>query len=382
MDRNDQIIPAHKTYDKGDLFWLVYLIFFLIEPLARHSVPYWMESLAYVAVYIGLYLTFLRYCHLQLRIACLGLMFLLGMLTYPHNAGGTCFMIYSAALMPFLTSSVPWIVAGLLTESALLAAEGAWFHISPYSWFSSILLVITIGGSNIVFAQKQRADRKLRMKQEELESLAAVAERERIARDLHDVLGHTLSVIVLKAELANRLLQRELERVPGVSSEPSQAPDLQTLQRARTEIGDVERTARTALAEVREAIGGYRARGFAAEVEAARSTLASAGVTLVTAGSQQAAVLSAAEETVLALALREAVTNIVRHARASTCRLHLRVEDGRHRLSIEDNGQHNTGHEGNGLRGMRERVEALGGQLWLTREAGTRLTIEIPQRAI
>ena len=80
-------------------------------------------------------------------------------------------------------------------------------------------------------------------------ALAAVAERERIARDLHDVLGHTLSVIVLKAELAGRLLR------------DSASPDT---ARAAAEIGDVERTARTALAEVREAIGGYRARGLGA----------------------------------------------------------------------------------------------------------------------
>ena len=222
--------------------------------------------------------------------------------------------------------------------------------------------MVVIGGSNIFFAQKKRADSKLRLAQEEIEALAAMAERERIARDLHDVLGHTLSVIVLKAELAKRLIATNPER-------------------ATAEIEDVESTARTALAEVREAIGGYRTRGLIAEIEAARHTLDTAGVALQSTAREADAVgLSAAEETVLSLALREAVTNIVRHARAKTCRLRLVSQDGRRRLLIEDDGEHPLAREGNGLRGMRERVEALGGSLSLEREGGTRLLIELPLR--
>ena len=134
---------------------------------------------------------------------------------------------------------------------------------------------------------------KLRSAQAENVELAAVAERERIARDLHDVLGHTLSVIVLKAELAGRLLARDT---------PEEA------RRAAAEIADVEHTARTALAEVREAIGGYRSKGLSAEIEQARQTLRAAGVQLECAAAPPS--LRAREETVLSLAVREAVTNI------------------------------------------------------------------------
>ena len=84
--------------------------------------------------------------------------------------------------------------------------------------------------------------------------------------------------------------------------------------------------------------------------------------------------------TVLALALREAVTNIVRHARAKTCRLRFITEGGRRKLHVEDDGEHPLVREGNGLRGMRERVESLGGSLRVEREHGTRLLIEIPLR--
>lgn len=373
MNDNDPVIPAHKKIDGSDLFWLVYLIFFLIEPVARHSAVLWAETAGYLAAYVGLYLLFLRSCNPRVRGPVLAGMALLGFASYPHNNGGTCFLIYAAALLPFVLSSVPWVFAGLLLEAALLAAEGAWFHISPYSWVSSVLLIGTIGGSNIYVAQKHRADRKLRLKQEEVEALAAVAERERIARDLHDVLGHTLSVIVLKSELAGRLLRRELDQG---------APDGGTVERAAAEIADVETTARTALAEVREAIGGYRARGLPAEIEAARRTLVSAGVVLHTEGDLRPAALPAAQETVLSLALREAVTNIVRHAGATECRLRLLCEDGHYRLSVEDNGRAASPlREGNGLRGMRERVETLGGRLLLHKGPGTQLTIELPQHA-
>jgi len=173
-------------------------------------------------------------------------------------------------------------------------------------------------------------------------------------------------VIVLKAELAGRLLR------------DSASPDT---ARAAAEIGDVERTARTALAEVREAIGGYRARGLGAEIEAARRTLDAACVTLVAESTPtQNAALSPQEETVLALALREAVTNIVRHARATTCTLRFATEGGQRWLLISDDGQQSELREGNGLRGMRERVESVGGQLSMESSGGTRLLISLPLR--
>jgi two-component system sensor histidine kinase DesK len=113
-------------------------------------------------------------------------------------------------------------------------------------------------------------------------------------------------------------------------------------------------------------------------MEAARAVLEAADVQLEITGVPALSNLHPAEETVLALALREAVTNIVRHAKAHTCRLRFAVERGRHSLVIEDDGQHAVEREGNGLRGMRERVESMGGRLLLEREHGTRLSIELP----
>jgi len=360
---------TRRRMDRGDFFWLAYLVFYFLDPLFRRSLVYWLECLGFAAIFVALYVGLFKLRQLELRVACIVGMYLLGALTYPINSGAITFFIYCAAMLPFVVRSVRAVIICFVVEAVLVVTEG-WLlyrspqHLSLWSSVSALFFITVVGGSNIFFAQKQRADCKLRMAQEEIEALAAVAERERIARDLHDVLGHTLSVIVLKAELAGRLLERG-----------------EDTSRAAQEIADVERTARSALAEVRETIGGYRARGLAAEMDAARNVLTAAGVRLEVDGLPVPGTLRPAEETVMALALREAVTNVVRHAQATTCRLRFTVQDGRHSLVIQDDGQHTALHEGNGLRGMRERVELLGGKFQLEREHGTRLLIELPATA-
>ena len=128
-------------------------------------------------------------------------------------------------------------------------------------WYWAMAAVISalIGAVTIQAAAKAAGDAKLRLAQAEVERLAKLAERERIARDLHDVLGHTLSVVVLKSELAQKLIARDPAR-------------------AAAEMGDVERIARDGLAEVRQAITGYRSSGLAAEIEHVRETLVAAGI--------------------------------------------------------------------------------------------------------
>ena len=356
--------------------WTAYTGFFFIQPILEPSVRLWALTLAATLVFFAIYALYLRAndrAHpvrfWPVRFWIIGAFYLLGVVCFPWNNGASTFFVYTAAFLPFAITSKRIVLSLFVLETLLIAAEGYIFRnhhgFIAVPWpdtFIAIFLVLIIGGSNIFFAEQRRADSKLRMAQEEVEALAAVAERERIARDLHDVLGHTLSVIVLKAELAKRL----------IASDPA---------RATTEIADVETIGRSALAEVREAIGGYRARGLGAELEAARSTLAAAGVALLTDLKPDTSGLSAAEETVLALAIREAVTNIVRHARAKTCRLRFVTEHGRRKLLVEDDGEHPLVLEGNGLRGMRERIESIGGSLRVEREHGTRLLIEIPLRS-
>jgi len=213
----------------------------------------------------------------------------------------------------------------------------------------------------------------------ELNRLAKVAERERIARDLHDVLGHTLSLIALKTELAGRILSRNSDA-----------------ERARAEMADVENISRQALVEVQQTILGDRSETLEEELERASSTLRTAGIEVDF--ERERLSVDAVHESVLGFALREAVTNIVRHSRASTCHIRLRqtaheclleVQDDGHgclqqggqkegQMEGQKEGSREGQKEGEGLRGMRERVEAIGGSVRRDVSTGTRLSIRLP----
>jgi two-component system sensor histidine kinase DesK len=342
-----------------DYIWLIYSLFFFIAPFQRRSLRYWLVFAAFYIAFFSLYSGLIFSRSKRQSYLMLGLMWALGLAYMPFNEtiGGT--FVYVAAFLPFITESLPIVLGTFLALAASVVIEGYFLHITPWAWGFVAAFCLIIGISNLLMSQRVRTNAKLELAHEEIEHLAKLAERERIARDLHDVLGHTLSVIVLKSELAGRLFERDP-------------------QRAREEIADVEQVSRKALSEVREAIGGYRSEGLAAEIERAHRTLDAAGVTLTCESKPPS--LSVAEETVLALAMREAVTNIVRHAQASQCRMRFDAEEDRTSLTVEDDGRGNIRQEGNGLRGMRERIESLGGKFTIDGRQGTRLCIDIPVR--
>jgi two-component system sensor histidine kinase DesK len=190
--------------------------------------------------------------------------------------------------------------------------------------------------------------------------LMVAEERLRFARDLHDLLGHSLSVIVLKAELAGKLAVASPERVAG-------------------EVADIERVARQALADVREAVSGYREASLTAEIEEARSALLAAGVDVRV--QPLADPLPAMTENVLAWALREAVTNVIRHAGATAARISLARRDGRAELEVTDDGRGAADFKaGNGLTGIRERVAGRNGEVEFGPDpgGGFRLRVSVP----
>jgi two-component system, NarL family, sensor histidine kinase DesK len=351
--------PDIGTQSNTGYIWLAYSAFFIIDPIMSHSRRLWIESGIIYAIFLITYVCYMKARTTSQRRGLIVAFYILGLVSLPINSGGSSFFIYCAAFLPFVVPAVPVFVTVLIAQALGLLLEGWLLHINPIALLFTSFLMIVVGVSNAFIAKQKRDDAKLRMAHEEIEQLAALAERERIARDLHDVLGHTLSVIVLKSELAGRLIERDP-------------------QRAAQEIADVEKTARTALSEVRQAIGGYRSQGLSAEMELARNTLQSAGVAL--ACESPLPQLHAAEETVLCLAVREAVTNIVRHAQATHCSMRFTTSsDGYQSLLIADDGAQPKLQEGNGLRGMRERVQSLGGRLSITTDPGVSLLIELPQ---
>jgi len=355
-------ILKDKDHGWSPLLWVVYLGFFFIDPVISHaSFRIWFLDITGATVFLFLYFGLFALQNPK-AVLHIGGMVLLGVLFMPIDGGASTFFIFAAAMLPFCVDTKTAAVVGLLTVGVVGAVEGLLLHINGWTLFYSALFPVVIGAGNTFFAERNRMNRKLRKANEEIEHLAKVAERERIARDLHDVLGHTLSVITLKSELAGKLIDRDP-------------------QRAGKEIREVEEISRQALSEVRDAIRGYRAKGLAAELAQAKATLETAGLA-VQCDAATTVKLPAMQESVLSLAVREGVTNVVRHAQARTCRLRLDQQNGSCRLEIHDDGLGFSSTEGNGLRGMRERVEMLGGTLERRNESGTTLTITLPLKEI
>jgi len=353
-----KLYPNDDEHRWMPLIWLPFMLWFFVDPLwQKNASPLlWISNTVFGLVFIYLYLYSFSRPEPRRLYAIIAMNVMSAALITSHNGAVACLLVYAIASGGF-TISLPRVLALIGVDVGLLGIYS--YHLKlplPY-WLSMLLLIVLVGMGNHFGAKSHCAAEKLKRADEEIEHLAKVAERERIARDLHDLLGHTLSLITLKAELARKLVDRDP-------------------QRAKQEMRDVEQTSRAALADVREAISGYRGEGLAAELIRARKTLETAGIAVDCEVGELP--LSPAQETVLALALREAVTNVVRHAQARQCSVRLQRDKNLCTLEIADNGLGADAPEGNGLRGMRERLEAIGGSLQRQCEAGTRLVIHLP----
>ena len=282
----------------------------------------------------------------------------LGFAVTPANPGAQGYIIYASAFFGMNSN----LRAALRNTTFILILYVSEWMALGFPWIyllNAICVGLAVGLMNVNFMRKYEREAELKLSHDEVRRLAALAERERIGRDLHDLLGHTLSLITLKSELANKLFERDIGA-------------------ARREMADVERVARDALAQVRRAVTGIRAAGFAAELASARLLLESNGVMLrYELGDLN---IPVEIETVLAMTVREAVTNIQRHARASCARVSLHARDRMLVLTVEDNGCGGAIAPGNGLSGMRERLVAIGAELRIEspRGKGTVLTASLP----
>ena len=257
----------------------------------------------------------------------------------------------------------------LLTLGANVSMDGGittanWLQIIPLA-----LLVRGLGLDMIGFVRLSDALRELQRAREELAHQAVMEERLRMARDLHDLLGHTLSLITLKSELAGRLLKKNSHA-------------------ATEQVHEVERVARQALREVREAVAGYRQRTLRGELDGARQILEAAGIECTIEYEPQS--LPPSIDMVLAWFVREGVTNVIRHSRAQHCRIYITSSDGYIRAEINNDGylrkESSTVEWGSGLSGLAERVAKEGGKLEVERPPtsngpGFQLSVEIPTRS-
>lgn len=346
-----------------DWVHLLWSIWIFVTPLFDHGVAgYTLTWATWTAITYPLFLLLFGMVQVSARrrVAwyALGMvaMCLLGLRWYPS---GMSYLVYGCIFLYQSRLSVRRYFGALVLINALfvliawrLGYPAALLVLMPGTVFivSAIIMVEHMG--------KQR-DAAWALSQEEVRRLAATAERERIGRDLHDLLGHTLSLITLKLELSRKLFDRDA-------------------QAARREVEEAERVARHALSEVRNAVSGIRATDLAAELASARLLLESSGVHLDYELPQMD--LPPEIEHSLSLVLREAVTNIARHAGASTAKIELQRDPACLRMRISDDGRGGVEKHGNGLSGIGERLRALKGSLAIesVRRHGTTLKISVP----
>lgn len=339
---------------------LVYLVFVFVPLLFMPRVAWTALAASVLAslLFVPIYVRTLR-DHGPRPLLAIAAVACIGLALVPFNPGGNTFIIYTLAMAGTM----------LPPRRALRVSAGAWLMLVLAFWLSGYDATTTaaysgmglvVGGMVLLGTVYGRIEKRqtaaLQLSQDEVRRLATLAERERIARDLHDLLGHTLSVVVLKSELAGKLLDRDPKA-------------------AREQIREVETVARNALAEVRQAVSGIRHSGLLAELAACRLSLLSAGVRL----DQQLQPLDllAPVEAALALCLREAITNVLRHADACLVEVTLRTDGDTLLLSIRDDGRGGIVKEGNGLLGMRERAASIGAQIDISSVAGEGSTLSI-----
>ena len=268
--------------------------------------------------------------------------------------------------LSFRSAAIAVFALTLLTLGVSVGIRGG---ISSADWLEIIPLVLLVRGLGldmIGFVRLSDALRELHLVREELARQAVTEERLRMARDLHDLLGHTLSLITLKSELAGRLLEKD----PRTATQ---------------EIHEVERVARQALREVREAVAGYRQQDLRGELDAARQILAAAGITCTI--EREVGALPAGVDTALAWVGREGVTNVIRHSRAKHCLIRVTSTGEQTCAEIVNDGnaleKAGTDQTGSGLVGLAERVAKQGGHMEAGPQSmgdnpGFRLRVEIP----
>jgi len=342
----------------GQMVWIVTL---LLVPLSvRGFAPSWFVPTIlsmFVFVYLHMQVYFGSPRRLYWYVAGMAVM---GIGLWPANPVALGYVVSACTALSVTPSFRLWLRGTALMVLASLVAALLWVDVPLWVLLVMFIGSVLGGSGNFLYINNLRKDADLRLSQIEVRRLATLAERERIGRDLHDLLGHTLSLVAIKSELARRLA---LDDPP----------------RAQCEMAEVEKVARHALAEVRAAVTGMRRGDLAAELISARLMLEASGVTFH-GDLPDGMLLPPAVEAPLALVLREAITNIHRHARASEACVRFDIGKERFDMQISDNGCGGLSAHGNGVSGMRERVRALGGQLEIDSPSGrgTRLRVSVP----
>jgi two-component system sensor histidine kinase DesK len=361
--------PLSRSRALAGLVWLGFIVAPLIDAIGHggHGLSY-AATIAAAAAFAGVYvwLVFIWIDERRRWRAWVlsGLLAALAIALTVFSRSSWGYLFSYVAAVSALTAPEGWGFPAVLVSAGVAAAATALGGGNAGAAGGYAISTVGVGLLLTLMRDLRVRNQELNEARAELARTAVAAERERFARDLHDLLGHSLSVIAIKAELAGRLL-------------PGRVDD------ARDEIRDVEQVARQALGEVREAVSGYHQPTLAGEMEGARVALSAAGI--IAEFERSPVSLAPEVEAVLAWAVREGATNVIRHSGASHCQVRVLagladaavevLDDGAGRGLLTDGAS-----SGNGLSGLRERAERLRGRI----EAGAapgggfRLTVSVP----
>ena len=379
--------PSRTARIGGTAFtavWLLYLIGPVVKLFTHHphySALYIGLGLAIIVVFSVLYLLLVPSWPVPGRYTLPGLALLALLATAASviygGTGAVVLWIFLSSASGLLVANRAWAVRAVLGCVACYMIFSVTGHLDSSDFLSELLPVLFVGFATMGLRRQFKLTAELTGAREEVAQLAANEERLRLARDMHDLTGQSLSTITLKSELAVRLLGR--------------LPESADRDRARDEVEQVAAVSRQTLRDIREAISGYRRPTLAVEIITARAALASAGIAV--RDDADLTLLSGTfdpdAEAALAWCLREAVTNVVRHSGAESCRISLTSHGKILTLTVRDDGTgsssrgcdsaaatatptahpHSSDGSGSGVHGMAERLSAVGGSLELRPDA-------------
>lgn len=355
------LLPAEKNMGLQPYFWLLYLfIYFFSYAFMDASQQVLIINSMTVSIFITSYF---RAHHAKRRefILHIALITSIAIATTQINYGASVFFVYAAAFAGQLTPA-RFSLAIIATITGIIISL-SWLLLLPMQFYlPAIFFTLMIGGINLHFAEINRKKNQLKQSEQEIKQLIIDAERERIARDLHDVMGHTLSLIALKSELASKLIDKDSNK-------------------AKQELLELNRITRQTLQEVRDTVSGYRESSIIGVLSRAKVALENANITL----HYQLPDMTLPDRInqPMSYVIKEAITNIIRHSSADQCSLSFDQHEDALTVIIKDNGDSNQQPltEGNGLKGIRERIEAIGGEFSYLSQSGFTLSITVPVSA-
>ncbi|MFD0672904.1 sensor histidine kinase [Cohnella sp. GCM10027633] len=357
------------------MVWLVYLLFPITEVADKAPVEQWVGFPLIVAFAASHIVGFVRE---QWRLACIvAQLFIIGYFIWRYHESFVYMGFYTASLLGMLSTTRQIGIA--LSGMFMLFGFDVWRYEMTRTMddflglLPAVLAMLLLPVAMLIGRRSRRLRMQLRLANDEIERLSKSEERQRISRELHDTLGHTLTMITLKSELAEKMIDAKPER-------------------AKQEIRDVQATSRAALKQVRDLVTDMSAVTILEELPNAKRILAAASIGVKLQGDFDSIALSPLLDNLLGMCMREAVTNVVKHSRARLCTIAWAEEPARYVLTVADDGVGLAGrdeqgilpaHGHNGLRGMQERLNLVDGLLRLTPNSpqgqGARLTITVPK---